>query len=251
MRIYEEAICLSEACAVKDVSCERLIAQPARSTSSGRGYADPLLDGCEVDQFFFERAQDFRDARNIECGAVIHSLQMGCVGPSRPIWTSSGSGHELGRTVDMEGEALLLQDTMQLPLRVVLLRLGAAIVLGGAIGLEREVRSRPAGLRTHILVCLAACLFTLIGTELFMRFEPQGNMDPIRIIEAVTAGVAFLAAGTIIRGEKGVRGLTTGAGMWMAGAVGVAVGSGLLILAALSTVAAVVVIALLRIIEPS
>ncbi|WP_424934520.1 MgtC/SapB family protein [Amaricoccus macauensis] len=150
----------------------------------------------------------------------------------------------------MDTSEIIMQDAMQLPLEVVLVRLGAAILLGAAIGIEREARSRPAGLRTHILVCLAACLFTLIGTELFLRFEPQGNMDPTRIIEAVTSGVAFLAAGTIIRGEKGVRGLTTGAGMWMAGAVGVAAGSGLLILAALSTCAAVVVIALIRLVEP-
>jgi putative Mg2+ transporter-C (MgtC) family protein len=74
-------------------------------------------------------------------------------------------------------------------------------------------------------------------------------MDPTRIIEAVTAGVAFLAAGTIIRGERSVRGLTTGAGMWLAGAIGVASGSGLLILAGIATLIAVIVITLLRIIE--
>lgn len=150
----------------------------------------------------------------------------------------------------MESEALLMQDTMQLPLKVALLRLGAAILMGAAIGIEREARARPAGLRTHILICLAACLFTLIGIELFMRFESQGNMDPTRILEAVTAGVAFLAAGSIIRGERGVRGVTTGAGMWMAGAVGVALGLGLLFLAAIATLLAVVVIALLRFVEP-
>jgi putative Mg2+ transporter-C (MgtC) family protein len=150
----------------------------------------------------------------------------------------------------METGAMVLQDTMQTPLQVVGLRMGIATLLGGVIGVDREVRSRPAGLRTHILICLASCVFTIIGIEFFMRFEPQGNMDPTRIIEAVTAGVAFLAAGTIIRGEKGVRGLTTGAGMWLAGAVGVASGSGLFILAAIATVLAVVVMSLLRLIEP-
>jgi putative Mg2+ transporter-C (MgtC) family protein len=149
----------------------------------------------------------------------------------------------------MDVQALGMEDLMQLPLRVVMVRLALAALLGAVIGIDREARSRPAGLRTHILICLASCLFTLIGIELFMRFEPQGNMDPTRIIEAVTAGVAFLAAGTIIRGEKNVRGLTTGAGMWLAGAIGVAAGAGLLILAGIATLMAVIVITVLRIIE--
>ena len=150
----------------------------------------------------------------------------------------------------MEAELLLSRDTMQLPLGLVSLRLAVAAILGAIIGFDLEVRARPAGLRTHMLICLASCVFTIIGIEFFMRFEPQGNMDPTRIIEAVTAGVAFLAAGTIIRGEKGVRGLTTGAGMWLAGAVGVASGSGLFILAGMATVLSVVVMSLVRIIEP-
>lgn len=151
----------------------------------------------------------------------------------------------------MTAEALLAQDTMQLPLQIVVWRLLVAALLGAVVGLDREVRARSAGLRTHILICLASCLFTLIGIEMFIRYSPDGNMDPTRIIEAVTAGVAFLAAGAIIRGEKSVRGLTTGAGMWLAGAVGVATGSGLFMLAGIATVLAVIVVTLLRLIEPS
>jgi putative Mg2+ transporter-C (MgtC) family protein len=149
----------------------------------------------------------------------------------------------------MDPNALLAHDNMQMPLSVAMLRLTVAAILGAVIGLDREVRSRPAGLRTHMLICLASSLFTIIGFELFMRFSSQGNMDPTRIIEAVTAGVAFLAAGTIIRGERSVRGLTTGAGMWLAGAIGVAVGAGMLVLAGIATVLAVIVVTLLRLIE--
>lgn len=97
-----------------------------------------------------------------------------------------------------------------------LLRLSVAIVLGGLIGFDREMRRKPAGLRTHILVSLAAALFTLITFELYGEFaneEHEPAADPIRIIEAVTAGVAFLAAGAIIRSRGNVQGLTTGANM--------------------------------------
>jgi len=109
------------------------------------------------------------------------------------------------------------------------LRLLAAAALGMLIGLDREYRSRPAGLRTHMLISLAAATFAVLTFEIVeqTRGESEGvTTDPIRIIEAVTAGVAFLAAGTIIRARGGVKGLTTGAGMWLAGAVGLACGLG-------------------------
>src|SRR3546814_10104232 len=88
------------------------------------------------------------------------------------------------------------------PLPEIVIRLSLAIVLGGAIGLDREFRQKAAGLRTHILVTLAAAIFTLITFEIYFEMaeltdNPQS--DAIRIIEAVTAGVAFLAAGTIIK----------------------------------------------------
>lgn len=113
-------------------------------------------------------------------------------------------------------------------------RLLLAVMLAGVLGWDREEKDRPAGLRTYMLVALAAALFTVLTFEIFETVNsrnPEGNSDPIRIIEAVTAGVAFLAAGTIIQGRKSVRGITTGAGMWMAGALGVAVGAGHYLLA--------------------
>jgi putative Mg2+ transporter-C (MgtC) family protein len=128
------------------------------------------------------------------------------------------------------------------------LRLLAAVLLGSVIGIDREWRSRPAGLRTHMLTSLAAALFTILTIEIVnsnLLLPENSRGDPIRIIEAVTAGVAFLAAGTIIRGESGVRGLTTGAGMWLAGALGVGAGLGQFSIAILAAFLGLIVISLL------
>lgn len=132
---------------------------------------------------------------------------------------------------------------------VALLRLLFAAVLGAAIGIEREIHANAAGLRTHMVVSMAACLFTVITAEIIAGTTGapgQISTDPLRLIEAVTAGVAFLAAGSIITSGGRVTGLTTGAGMWMAGAIGLACGSGLLPLAIMATVLTVVVLWLLR-----
>jgi putative Mg2+ transporter-C (MgtC) family protein len=134
-------------------------------------------------------------------------------------------------------------------LRIALIRLLLAATLGAAIGAEREIHAHTAGLRTHILVAMAACLFTLIAYEI-MASEVEGAIglqtDPLRLIEAVTAGVAFLAAGSIITAHGRVKGLTTGAGMWMAGAIGLACGSGRAALAIMATVLALLVLWLLQ-----
>lgn len=137
----------------------------------------------------------------------------------------------------------------QLPEFEIGLRLVAASLLGGVIGLEREVKERPAGLRTHMLTSLAAAVFTVITFELFHKFSAAGtsaSIDPIRIIEAVTAGVAFLAAGTIIQSGGAVKGLTTGAGMWLAGAIGVACGAGYFIVALMAVALAALILVLLK-----
>ena len=117
--------------------------------------------------------------------------------------------------------------------------------LGAVIGYERERLARPAGLRTHMLTALAAALFTIITIEIHAGVlrERGSSTDPIRIIEAVTAGVAFLAAGAIFRSQGDVKGLTTGAGMWLAGAIGVACGAGYGMLAAMATVLAAFILA--------
>ena len=132
------------------------------------------------------------------------------------------------------------------------LRVVMAVIAGSLIGLDRELRNKPAGLRTHILISLAAALFTLITFELHHQFtgeDASRTADPVRIIEAVTAGVAFLAAGAIIQSRGSVHGLTTGANMWLAGALGVACGAGYYFLATIGTVFAVIVLVVLAKLE--
>lgn len=127
-----------------------------------------------------------------------------------------------------------------------------AALFGAAIGFEREVRNRPAGLKTHMLTALAACVFTVLTFEIFnavRSLEPRPTADPIRVIEAVTAGVAFLAAGTIIQSRGQVHGLTTGAGMWMAGAVGVACGAGYYLMALIAVALSVVILIAINLFE--
>jgi putative Mg2+ transporter-C (MgtC) family protein len=127
-------------------------------------------------------------------------------------------------------------------------RLLAASVLGALLGIDREMLSRPAGIRTFMLVSLAAATFTVVTFEVLARAQAEGasNVDPIRIIEAVTAGVAFLAAGAIIQARGKVHGVTTGAGLWLAGAVGTACGVGAYPIAILAAVLGFVVLTLLR-----
>ncbi|WP_380058002.1 MgtC/SapB family protein [Falsihalocynthiibacter sp. SS001] len=139
-----------------------------------------------------------------------------------------------------------------LPLFVILSRVLATVVFCGLIGLERETARRPAGLRTHMLVGLAACVFCLLTLALIARADEFGDavkMDPLRIIEAVTGGVAFLAAGMIVFSQGKVRGLTTGASMWVAAAIGVACGLGEWTIAGLTTALALVIIAIIRVLE--
>jgi putative Mg2+ transporter-C (MgtC) family protein len=135
---------------------------------------------------------------------------------------------------------------------VIVARLLLAAVFGAAIGFEREWRNRPAGLRTHILVCVAAAIYALLTIEIVhapMFVREGSQFDPIRIVEAVTAGVAFLAAGIVIFTKGEVHGLTTGAGMWLAGAIGVAAGLGLWQVALFATLLALVVLSLLHALE--
>lgn len=138
--------------------------------------------------------------------------------------------------------------SMHIPPWEAFLRLLAAVVVGAVVGFDRELLHKPAGLRTHILISLAAALFTLITFELHhavVSTNSRTTADPIRIIEAVTAGVAFLAAGAIIQSRGAVHGLTTGANMWLAGALGVACGAGDYTLAVFGTVFALIVLVVL------
>src|SRR5262245_50820431 len=103
-------------------------------------------------------------------------------------------------------------------------RLCLAGLLGGLVGLEREIHSQPAGLRTHMIVSLGACLLMLVSMH--MAELSPGKSDPGRIAAQVVAGVGFLGAGAIMRSGLSVRGLTTAACLWTVAAIGLAVGSG-------------------------
>lgn len=107
---------------------------------------------------------------------------------------------------------------------VVGLRILAALLLGGILGLERGLKNRPAGLRTYMLVCVGACLIMLINQYTYQVF---GVGDPVRMGAQVVSGIGFLGAGTIIVTRRSqIKGLTTAAGLWTAAAVGLAVGIG-------------------------
>ena len=106
----------------------------------------------------------------------------------------------------------------------VLLRLFVAAALGGAIGLERELRERQAGLRTHLVVSVGSALFTLVSAYGFSSFD--GKVDPTRIAAQIVSGIGFLGAGAIIRQGLSVRGLTTAASLWLVAAIGMAAGAG-------------------------
>lgn len=138
------------------------------------------------------------------------------------------------------------------PPLVAAVRLLVALILGGAIGFEREALQKPAGLRTHMLVAMAACLFIIVSQQLStLSFgEPDAlRVDPLRLIEAVTAGVAFLAAGVIFTSRGQVRNVTTGASLWLAGAIGLACGAGQMPLAALATGIVILVLFVIRKLE--
>jgi putative Mg2+ transporter-C (MgtC) family protein len=106
-----------------------------------------------------------------------------------------------------------------------LLRVVAAAALGGAIGLERELDEKAAGLRTHLLVSVGAALFTLVGAYGFAEF-PRSSIDPSRIAAQIVTGIGFLGAGVIFRQGFAVRGLTTAASLMLVAAVGIAAGAG-------------------------
>lgn len=139
-----------------------------------------------------------------------------------------------------------------LPFSVIAARLAIAALFGAVIGFEREWRNHPAGLRTHILVALAAAAFAILGIEIVhsAQFDADASrLDPLRLIEAVTAGVAFLAAGTIIFARGEVKGLTTGAGLWLAGAIGLAAGLGFWQIAGYATLLAIVILGVMHPLE--
>lgn len=108
----------------------------------------------------------------------------------------------------------------------VFLQLALAVVLGMILGIEREASGRAAGIRTYALVALGATLFTIVGMSVFETYSGANGLsfDPSRIVHAIAVGVGFIGAGIIIYRDLHLQGVTTAAGVWMAGAIGVALG---------------------------
>ena len=126
----------------------------------------------------------------------------------------------------------------------IVLRLLTAAALGGVLGYEREQKGKAAGLRTHMLVALGAAMFVLVPQQ-----AGVSDADLTRVLQGVTAGIGFLCAGTILKGqgeaETDIKGLTTAAGIWLTAAIGVAAGMGREATAVLSTLLALGILTLL------
>ena len=126
----------------------------------------------------------------------------------------------------------------------VVIRIFLAMLLGGGIGMEREKSKRPAGFRTHILVCVGSCMTALIG--LFSCYEFGSMSDPLRISAQVVSGIGFLGVGTILVKEHDhITGLTTAAGLWTTAAIGIACGFGFYLGAVLGTLVVALTAAIL------
>jgi putative Mg2+ transporter-C (MgtC) family protein len=142
---------------------------------------------------------------------------------------------------------------MPITLLELFLRLGASVLLGGAIGFEREMREQPAGLRTHLLVSLASATFMLVSSQ-FAFYEHYLNdgvirVDMGRIASNVVVGIGFLGGGAILHSGLRIKGLTTAASLWLVAAVGLASGAGMFVLAAVTTSISLFALVVLRIVE--
>ena len=138
------------------------------------------------------------------------------------------------------------------------IRITVAVVFGFCVGLEREITNKYAGLRTHILVCLGACVFTLISIYGFPTFAPGDNVDPLqatglrdtgRVAAQIVTGIGFIGAGTVLRNGPIVLGLTTAATLWIAASIGMACGAGLYDVAVISTILSIAVLTIIRVFE--
>ena len=139
-----------------------------------------------------------------------------------------------------------------------MIRLVVAVALGFSLGLERELTNKYAGLRTHILVCLGACVFTLLSIYGFPTFASGDNViveqatgvrDTARIAAQILTGIGFIGAGTVLRNGPMVFGLTTAATLWIAASIGMACGSGMYDIAVISTILSIAVLTIIRIFE--
>jgi putative Mg2+ transporter-C (MgtC) family protein len=129
-----------------------------------------------------------------------------------------------------------LFETNDLTTSTILIRLLMAFVAGAIIGIEREAHRQPAGLKTHILICVGSTLIMLISISIPQTYASFGNADPGRIAAQVVSGIGFIGAGAILRMGINVRGLTTAASIWSIGAIGLAIGAGMYVPAGISVI---------------
>ena len=145
-------------------------------------------------------------------------------------------------------------DILMFDITTVFGKLLISAILGGFIGWERERRGRPAGLRTHLLVCVGVTLIMLVSENIFAQYQTYNQdsvlrMDPARIAAQVVTGIGFLGAGTIMRFKATVRGLTTAASLWLVAAIGLAVGSGFILPAVFTAFVAIMTLIFLPKVE--
>ncbi|MHC4455283.1 MAG: MgtC/SapB family protein, partial [Planctomycetota bacterium] len=160
------------------------------------------------------------------------------------------SGFQYERGVKMSN----FSDILMFDIGTVFGKLFIAAILGGVIGWERERRGRPAGLRTHLLVCVGVTLMMLVSEHIFVNYQGYKNdsvirIDPARIAAQVVTGIGFLGAGTIIRFRASVRGLTTAASLWVVAGIGLAVGCGFILPAVFTTFIAIATLILIPLVE--
>lgn len=134
---------------------------------------------------------------------------------------------------------------------VLLMRIAAAVFIGALIGIDREIKNRPAGLRTHVLVCVGAALVSMMEQQSAAGVIGLGASVPVnvsvgRITSTVVSGVGFLGAGTIFMSEHKISGLTTAASLWCTACIGLAVGSGFILMALLAGVIVLVVLRMMQ-----
>ncbi len=129
---------------------------------------------------------------------------------------------------------MLVEQTM-----VLLLKLVISVCLGGLVGLERQIKRKPAGLRTHMLVSMGACLFTIVSL--------QFGADPARVASGIVTGIGFIGAGTIMGSKFHVKGITTAATLWVTAAIGLAVGADMYMAALVGSVMVFLILQLWRI----
>ena len=127
-----------------------------------------------------------------------------------------------------------------------IIRIFIAVGLGALIGYERELTHKPAGLRTHIFVCMGACLFTISSFYLLPE-DSIGSFDATRIAAGIVAGISFIGAGSIIAAKGDVKGITTAASLWVISAVGLMIGLGNYLLPIIATIIVFMILRLGRI----